>query len=307
MITLNESRFFSNNGRDTLIIYEWIPDTEPAAILQLHHGVSEHIMRYNDFARYMAKQGVFVVGYDCAGHGRSATPENRLNLGEKDGWSALVKDVHDVQQMYAARFPGKPYYILGHSMGSFVVRNYLADYPGAVSGAIISGTGFKPGAVTAAGKAIASLICKLKGSKQVSSMVYDMAMGAYNKGFGPKNGFQWLSRDEAAVEAYAADPLCGGVPTVGLYRDMFSGLNYICSKNAVAGMDKNLPILLVSGSEDPVGDKGAGVGKTADLFKDNGMKKVSTVLYPGGRHEMLNETNKLEVYQLIAKFVLPRK
>ena len=306
MIALSESRILSNNGRDTLIIYEWIPDTEPVAILQLHHGVSEHIMRYNDFARYMAKRGVFVVGYDCAGHGKSVTTENLLNFGEKNGWAALVKDVHDVQQRYAARFPGKPYYILGHSMGSFVVRNYLADYAGAVSGAIISGTGFKPAAVTSAGKAMASLICKIKGSKHVSDMVHAMAMGAYNKDFGPQGGCQWLSRDNAVMEAYMADPLCGGVPTVGLYRDMFGGLGYVCTKDAVSGMDKDLPILLVSGSEDPVGDRGTGVAQTADLFKENGMNNVSTVLYPGARHEMLNETNKQEVYELIAKFVLPR-
>ncbi len=302
MISLSESRILSSNGRDQLRVYEWCPDTEPIAVLQLHHGVSEHIMRYNDFARYLAQKGIFVVGYDCAGHGLSATTENFLNFGDK-GWGILAQDFNAIQEKYAAAFPGKPYYVLGHSMGSFVVRSYLADFPGKVDGAILSGTGFKSSAITGAGKLLASIICSIKGDKHVSKLVHGMAMGSYNKKFGPDGGCQWLSCNDEANNKYAADPLSGGVPTVGLYRDMFSGLGYVCTKECANKMDKDVPVLLISGSDDPVGDFGAGVSATADLLKTAGVKDVRTLLYPGLRHEVLNEKNRSDAYEMILRFM----
>jgi alpha-beta hydrolase superfamily lysophospholipase len=189
-------------------------------------------------------------------------------------------------------------------MGSFLTRTYLCRYPGTIDGAILSGTGQEGAALVAAGKAIASTIANIRGTDAVSPLVHSLSLGAYNKQFAPnRTTADWISRDEAVVDAYLKDPFCSAMPTVGLYRDMLGGLQYIASKRALSQMDPNTPVYIFSGDQDPVGSNGAGVKKVYGYFEQQGTKDLSMKLYAGGRHEMLNEINKEEVYADVLRWL----
>lgn len=182
-------------------------------------------------------------------------------------------------------------------MGSFLTRTYLCRYPGTVDGAILSGTGQENPLLVAGGKLVASLIGHLRGFDTVSALVHDLALGAYNRQFRPnRTTADWISRDEQVVDTYLQDSFCTFTPTVGLYRDMLGGLQYISSEKALSHMDPNTPIYLFSGDQDPVGANGAGVRRVYGYFKDHGTRDLELKLYPGARHETLNETNRMEVY-----------
>ena len=195
------------------------------------------------------------------------------------------------------RFPGAPYFLLGHSMGSFLARTYLCKYPGTVDGCILSGTGQEPPALVAAGKTAASAVCALRGPEAVSGLIDRLSLGAYNKQFKPnRTTADWICRDEAVVDAYLKDPFCTFKPTAGMFRDMMEGLQYISGEEGLANMDPRTPVYLFSGDQDPVGANGAGVRTVYGFFQAHGTRDLTMKLYPGGRHEMLNEINKGEVY-----------
>jgi len=186
---------------------------------------------------------------------------------------------------------------MGHSMGSFLTRTYLCRWPGTVDGAILSGTGQESGGLVGAGKAIASAIAAVKGAAAKSPLVHQLSLGAYNKQFAPnRTPSDWISRDEAVVDAYLKDEYCSHMPSVSMYRDMLGGLQYIASEAALSRMDPKTPVYIFSGDKDPVGSNGAGVKKVYGYFEKHGTGDLSMKLYAGGRHEMLNELNKEEVY-----------
>ena len=182
-------------------------------------------------------------------------------------------------------------------MGSFLTRTYLCRYPGTVDGAILSGTGQESAPLVAAGKALASLIGRFRGSDYVSALVNNLSLGAYNKQFKPnRTTADWICRDEAVVDKYLRDPFCTFKPTAGMFRDMMGGLQYIADRNNLARMDKETPVYFLSGDRDPVGAMGKGVEKVVRMFRKAGCRDVSVKLYPEGRHEMFNELNRDEVY-----------
>ncbi|MCI8761889.1 MAG: alpha/beta hydrolase, partial [Oscillospiraceae bacterium] len=194
-------------------------------------------------------------------------------------------------------FPGAPYFLLGHSMGSFLARTYLCAYPGTVDGCILSGTGQEKPALVAAGKAAARAVCALRGPETVSPLLNKLSLGAYNDQFKPtRTTADWICRDEAVVDAYLKDPFCTFLPTAGMFRDMMGGLQYIAGEDALSQMDPSTPVYLFSGDRDPVGANGEGVKRVYGFFKDHGTADLTMKLYPGGRHEMLNEIGKGEVY-----------
>ena len=274
-----------------------MPQGEPRAVVQIVHGVAEHIGRYDHFARYLADHGFAVCGGDHLGHGKTADGGRYGYFGKKNGWTLVASDVRKLRRLCGERFPGVPYFLLGHSMGSFLARTYLCAYPGTVDGCILSGTGQEKPALVAAGKAVASAICAARGPETVSPLVDKLSLGAYNRQFAPnRTGADWISRDEAVVDAYLKDPLCAFKPTAGMFRDMMEGLQYISSERALAQMDPSTPVYLFSGDRDPVGSNGAGVRRVYGFFKDHGTADLTMKLYPGGRHEMLNEINRGEVY-----------
>lgn len=298
MAKFSEFTFPSSDGQHTCWASQWLPDEgQPRAVVQIVHGVAEYAGRYDHFARFLTGHGFAVCGEDHLGHGKTVTDSKYGYFGKQNGWLTVTADVHQLRQLMGEKFPGIPYILLGHSMGSFLTRTYLCRYPGTVNGAILSGTGQERAALVGIGKAIASLISLLWGPDTVSKLVNDLSLGAYNKQFKPnRTTADWICRDEAVVDKYLQDPFCTFIPTVGMYRDMLGGLQYISSDKALSRMDPNTPVYLFSGGQDPVGSNGVGVKKVHGYFKKYGTKDLSLKLYPGGRHEMLNETNKEEVY-----------
>ena len=293
MTEFTEFTFPSKDGIHKCHVSQWTPDDKPRAVVQIVHGVADYAGRYDHFARYLADHGFVVCGEDHLGHGKTVDDGKYGYFGKKDGWTLVTADVRQLRVLMGEKYPGIPYFLLGHSMGSFLSRTYLCAYPGTVDGCILSGTGQEKPAIVAAGKAVSSVVCALRGPDAVSPL----SLGSYNKQFAPnRTTADWICRDEAVVDAYLKDPFCTFEPTAGLVRDMMGGLQYISSEEALSQMDPSTPVYLFSGDRDPVGANGEGVKKVYGFFKDHGTADLTMKLYPGGRHEMLNEINKGEVF-----------
>ena len=283
-------------GGGTLHCVIWKPEGQPKAVVQLVHGIAEHVGRYADFAAYLTGQGYLVTAEDHMGHGGSisdAAPRGCF-VG---GWSAAVEDVHRLMERVRSEYPGVPYVLMGHSMGSFLVRTFLYTYPDAgLKAAILSGTGWQNGAVLWAGQRMCAAEVKKVGERNPSMKLQKLMFGSYTKRFGPDaSPVAWISSIPEEVRRYEEDPLCGFVPASGLCRDMLEGIGRNQKKENLAAMPKELPVLFVSGEEDPVGGYGKGVKAACAAFRSAGMKDVTLKLYPGGRHEMLHETNREQV------------
>ena len=299
MAKFTEFTFPSCDGQHEIFSSLWLPDEgQPKAVVQLVHGISEYVNRYDSLARYLADHGFAVCGEDHLGHGRTGKQDSKFGyFARHDGWTLVTADVRTLRQRMGEKYPDIPYFLLGHSMGSFLTRTYLCRYPGEVSGAILSGTGQEPSLIVGAGKLLASLISRFRGPEHISPLVHSLALGAYNKQFAPnRTTADWISRDEAVVDTYMADPFCQIMPTVSLYRDMMGGLQYIANPRALSQMDPDTPVYIYSGDQDPVGANGAGVRKVHGFFEAHGTKDLSLKLYEGGRHEMHNELNRGEVF-----------
>ena len=292
MTNMTEFTFLSTDGKTQLHGMRWEPDGGSVrAVLQICHGVAEHIARYDAFARYLNGLGIAVVGHDHLGHGLSL-PEGGtpVYFGENNTWNTVVDDIYVLHQRIRLWYPDVPLCIMGHSMGSFLTRTYLIRYPGTVKAAIIMGTGWQPKAVIAGGMAVAKAVGAVVGENGTSDLVTNLAFGAYNKLFAPnRTSCDWLSADEGNVDAYMADPLCGADATVGLFRQMLSGIRFNQKLSNLRQMDPRIPVLFVAGEKDPVGDCGNGVRRTYQEFRRAGVQDCTLKLYPGLRHEILNE------------------
>lgn len=292
MTNMTEFTFLSTDGKTQLHGMRWEPDGGSVrAVLQICHGVAEHIARYDAFARYLNGLGIAVVGHDHLGHGLSL-PEGGtpVYFGESNTWNTVVDDIYVLHQRIRLWYPDVPLCIMGHSMGSFLTRTYLIRYPGTVKAAVIMGTGWQPKAVIAGGMAVAKAVGAVVGENGTSDLVTNLAFGAYNKLFAPnRTSCDWLSADEDNVDAYMADPLCGADATVGLFRQMLSGIRFNQKLSNLRQMDPRIPVLFVAGEKDPVGDCGNGVRRTYQEFRRAGVQDCTLKLYPGLRHEILNE------------------
>ena len=309
-----EFSFPSADGRTAIHAVEWRPEGAPRAVLQISHGVSEYILRYEPLASFFVRQGMAVVGHDHLGHGLSvAEGAPRLYFGPAGSWEWVVEDLETCRRLVHQRFPGIPQFLLGHSMGSFLARTYLIRYPGTVDAAILSGTGQMSPPVLAAGKLIAAREARKVGPEQSSPVVMRLAFDTYNKRFAPnRTAFDWLSVSTENVDAYVADPLCGGNPTIGLFREMLAGLTFLAKPEHLRQMNRNTPVLFVSGAMDPVGDCGRGVRRVYNAFRHAGVRDVTLRLYPQLRHEIFNEDCREAIYQdlfqwLEARFPLSQK
>ena len=298
MINIEEFTFLSSDGQTRLHAMLWLPEGEIRGILQIAHGVAEHVARYDGFARYLCARGIAVAGHDHLGHGKSlpdgATP---VYFGAQDGWQHAVDDIHALHQRLQEEFPNMPLCIMGHSMGSFLTRSYLIRYPGTVKGAILMGTGQNPDAMLVGGKALASVLARKVGRENASDVVEKLAFGAYNKAFAPnRTGYDWLSVSEENVDAYIADPLCGGMASTGLFLELLDGMAFIKKPANLRHMNMATPVLFISGDRDPVGGMGKGVRAACDSFRRAGVRDAELKLYPGLRHEILNEDCRAQVY-----------
>ncbi|MBQ3938957.1 MAG: lysophospholipase [Clostridia bacterium] len=297
MPNLTEFTFPSSNGRTDIRVRKWEPNSAPRGIVQIAHGVAEYSDRYDGFMQFLAEKGFIAAANDHLGHGRSIADESDLGFfADKDGWDLVVSDMHKLHELLTAEHPELPFFLFGHSMGSFLTRTYLIKYPDELTGAIICGTGQQSPALVGAGSAMAKLVCALRGAKHKSNMLNNTAFGSYNKGFEPiRTSCDWLSRDTANVDKYVADPLCGFVPTAGLFRDMMGGIAFIGKQENIGKMRKDLPVFFIAGAKDPVGESGEGVKRAYNAFLEAGMKDVRLKLYDDCRHELLNELNRDEV------------
>lgn len=299
MANVQEFFYPSVDGVHQVHAVVWRPESgEVKGVVQLVHGICEYILRYDPFAQYLASQGYAVVGNDHLGHGKTAKgPEE---YGYFTQWWDLVRDVRELQLQIKKSYPEVPYFMLGHSMGSFVTRTFLIDYPGSLTGAILSGTGQEPGLTVAAGK----LLTGMGDPRKTNKLFYNLSIGAYNKKFAPtRTSADWICRDERVVDAYLADPLCNFPTKAGMNHAMMEGLQYVADRKNLDKMDKDLPVYFFAGDQDPVGAMGKGVNKVARWFREVGMKEVTVKLYPGGRHEMLNEINRDEVFADVAAWL----
>ncbi len=296
---IRTTHFHYPSARDGCSIHalEWAPEGPPRGIVHLVHGISEHIGRYDETARFLAEHGFLVCGEDHLGHGRTVTDGSHGFFAPENGWTLAARDVRALRKLEGARHPNLPYFLLGHSMGSFLTRTYLILWPGTVSGAVLMGTGQEPAPLVALGKRISALECRRLGPRGVSPLVHTLSLGTYNRRFRPsRTPSDWLSRDPAEVDAFLADPLCQSRPTVSLFRDMMGGLQLIARRDQLARMDPSVPVCFLSGQEDPVGGMGRGVEQVVRMFQDAGCRDLSLHLYPGARHELFHEQNRREVW-----------
>lgn len=303
-----EFSFLSTDGETTIHGVSWMPEKEVVAVLQICHGMVEYIERYEPFAEYLTERGFFVVGHDHLGHGKSVLSEDKLGFfHDKDGNHCLIEDIHQVRSAVQETNPGFPYFIMGHSMGSFLVRQYLTEHGNGLDGAIIMGTGHHSMPELVAGRLLCRIIAAVKGWDYRSSFVKKMAMGSFNKHFQPeKTGAEWLSRDEEITGAYAKDPLCSFDFTINAYFHMFGGMMKLMHTSSIRKIPVNLPVLFVAGREDPVGNMGKSVIKVYNAYKKNNIQDVKIKLYKDDRHEILNELDRENVYDDIYRWMEKR-
>ena len=290
----------STDSKNNLNVIIWETEKEPIGVLQIVHGMAEYIDRYDNFAKYMTEHGFNVIGHDHLGHGHSVSDERDYGFfAEENGDKIIIEDMHSVTQYAREKWEELPNFILGHSMGSFCLRQYLTKYSNDVFGAIIMGTGWIPSAAALLGKTIATNTCKSKGSHTVNPLLIKLTLEPYNKPFAPaRTNCDWLSRDEKQVDLYVNDKLCGFDFTAGAYKDFFTVLEKIAKNRQLIGMRKSLPILITSGSVDPVGGKKA-CEKLNAQYKRCGINDVTLKLWENDRHEILNELDKSDVYRYI--------
>jgi alpha-beta hydrolase superfamily lysophospholipase len=299
-----------NFGAD-IFAYAWLPDAprHVVGLVQIAHGMAEHAGRYEPFARFLCDAGYGVYANDHRGHGRTAGSLQRVGyFADRDGWQQVVADMAALTDIVNERHSGLPVFFLGHSMGSFLLRTYAARYGDRLSGAILSATGGDPGFLGKVGMMIARWECFRKGKTARSPLLNKLSFGGFNKAFKPnRTEFDWLSRDERVVDAYIADPYCGGVFTAGFFVDLLGGIRFINSPAGIDAIPKDLPFLFVSGAQDPVGKDTLGVRQVADAYTRAGISDVAVRFYDGARHEVLNETNRETVYRDILDWIDARR
>ena len=303
---------FTFYGEDGCKIHglKWLPGGEIKALLVINHGMAEHIARYDGFAAFMASRGIAVFGEDHRGHGKTAGgPEEYGIFSEQRGWLNVLEDIRTLCLNTVSENPGLPLFMLGHSMGSFLTRHYLSLYGSELKGAVISGTGSSGKVQLWAAGLVAGAECRFKGVRHVSTLLDKLSFGSYNKPFkGPEaTGFEWLCSDPDQVKIYTEDPACGFVSRSALYRDLFKALKVINRESCFRSTPDDLPLLLFSGDDDPVGGKkGEGVRHAAERYKASGSRDVTLILKEGQRHECLNEPGKEKLYREIYDWLTAR-
>lgn len=286
----------------------WMPQDGAKAVIQIAHGMAEHGERYEDFANYLCEKGFAVMVNDHIGHGKSVTDDENLGyFGETKGWDVLVEDERALTELIKAEFVGLPIVFFGHSMGSFVAREYIRRYgrDDKIKAAIFCGTsGKNPASAMAIN--IAGAIAKVKGSKHRSEFINKIAFGPYNAKTEKRTAFDWLSTDTQQVDKYIADKYCGFLFTAAGYKDLFTILTKVSGSDWYSEVCNVIPILVISGEDDPVGAYGKGVKQVYNDLINAGKKDVTLKLYPGMRHEILNEVENAKVYEDIAAWTLSK-
>lgn len=301
--------FLSTDGKTRINGMIWWPDEQPKAVVQLVHGMAEHIMRYEPFARYLNGKGFVVCGHDHLGHGKSVVDASQLgHLPVKNGHRILVADVGRMRDAMHDRLDAdSPYFLFGHSMGSFVVRSYISSCGEGLAGCVVCGTGHIPPATSKAGNALAHAIARVRGEDYISKLLGNLSVGAYAKALeDPQTPLDWLSHNRDNVSAYIADDLCGFPFSAGGNASLTALTAEVCDRRCCARVPKDLPLLYVAGDGDPVGDMGKGVRIAAQMAEEAGSTDVTCKIYEHMRHEILNEDDYQRVFDDIATWMEDR-
>lgn len=296
----DEFYFPSKDGNTEIHSIEWKPEKQVKAVLQICHGMMEYIGRYDEFAQFLCDRGYYVVGNDHLGHGKSVQDKSQYGFfSEKYGNVCVLGDIHTLRQRTMKKYPDVPYFILGHSMGSSLLRQYIQMYGNGLAGVVLMGTVADHGkAALVFGSRLCRMMAFFRGWHYRSRLVDNLALGSFNKKFKPaRTQADWVTSDYEHLEKYASDPLCTFRFTVNAHYNMFLGMMSSQRKESVYMIPKNLPVLFVSGAEDPVGDFGKGVRKIYEKYRAAGIQDAALRLYTGDRHEILNETDRQQVYE----------
>jgi len=296
-----ESWMTMSDGVD-IYVNKWVPDKmQPRAIVQLSHGMVEHIGRYDEFATYLMNRQIIVYGNDHRGHGKTGENQGQLGyLADQDGFSRTTEDLYELSKQIKSEHPHLPLFLFGHSMGSFLARKYIQTDSPAIDGVILSGTGYFDRLTTQTAKGIARLLP----ARDQSPFMNFLAFGSYNKRIpNQTTPFDWLTRDQTAVEKYMADPHTGYIPTARFFYDLMTGLGHIHNQKENQAIRPDLPMLFISGDADPVGNYAKGIWKTAHHYDRLGIEKIQVMLFVDGRHELLSELNKQEVFGVMYDWI----
>lgn len=296
--------YLSSDKEHNIAYYVWTPEIPPVAVLQISHGMCEFMERYEEFAFYLTERGIVVCGSDHLGHGNSASAEDRGFFGRTGGDGHLVDDIEGLRLIMRRRYRSLPYILLGHSMGSFIARVYMVKYSDALDGVILSGTSGGDVPIKF-GLFISGLLIKLRGERYRSKWLKNLTSKDNNKRFkSEKNTVSWLSKDENIRGKYLADERCSFIFTVRGYNVMFKLLRDISAEDWAPSVPKGLPVFIISGADDPVGNYGTGVQLVCDRLQDAEIYDLSMKLYPGCRHEILNEIERETVYSDICDWIM---
>jgi len=299
-----EFYYDSQSNANKIHVVKWVPEGTPLCVVQIVHGMAEHMGRYEEFAVFLTKQNIMVVGADILGHGLSVGENPPGYFCEETPGKVLVEDVRTLKNIVSEEYPGIPYILFGHSMGSFIVRNFIYSYSEEVDGAILSGTGMLPKTLLNAMKLLLRVVTMICGSRHVSPFVNKLAFGGYLKRVeNPRTKSDWLSTDHEQVQVFLRDPLCGFTFTLNGFKGLEELIRGLHEKQKIAGIKKDFPMYFIYGEEDPVGDYSISAYSSCKMYMDAGMKRISNKAYPGKRHELLHEDIRREVMQDILMWI----
>ncbi|MCC8101850.1 MAG: alpha/beta hydrolase [Clostridiales bacterium] len=274
--------YLSSDRKTKIHFHEWLPEGHPKAVVQVSHGITEHIGRYGKLADALVEKGYAVAGNDHLGHGKSEKPEYYR-------WEYLVKDTRRLQEYLKQQYPTVPYYNIGFSLGSFIVRDLLARYPDSTDAVILIGTGFQNSTQISFAKAIAGVEAKRVGDGNRSKLIQTLSFDTYNRYFRPnKTEFDWLCESTDGINDYMRDEVCGKYMPAGLFRELLRGMLVTGGRENIGKISRELSILFLSGENDPVGEMGKGVERLMNAYKAAEINDVSLNFYPG-RHDILHE------------------
>ncbi|NOX68585.1 MAG: alpha/beta hydrolase [Gammaproteobacteria bacterium] len=291
---LCERRVLEADDNHRILVDCWYPEGDVRALVHVFHGLSEHATRYDRFARQCTAHGYVVVAHNHRGHGENCAPDRLGHYADDNGWNRVVNDAVQVQQDLVRRFPNLPLILFGHSMGSYIAQSFMLRHAENVSALVLSASTWPNRTQLRLGRLLATIAVWVSGPQKKSATLNKMGFGDFNERFAPnRTEFDWLSRDNTEVDKYVADPLCGVPSSNQLWKDLLGGLLEISSARSVARVP-DIPILILGGELDPVGGSER-LQALADAYRTNGHSRVTLNVYPNGRHEMLNETNRQDV------------
>lgn len=303
---MRKEEFYYDSYGNTNKIHaiKWVPEGTPLCIVQIVHGMAEHVGRYDEFATFLTDRNIMVVGADHLGHGLSMGENPPGYFCEQQPDRVLVEDVRNLKNIIRKEYIDIPYIMFGHSMGSFITRNFIHTYSSEIDGVILSGTGMLPKALLTVMKALVNVLILAKGSRYKSAFADKIAFGGYRDRIdNPQTDYDWLSTDREKVKEYLQDSLCGFTFTLNGFKGLAGLLSGLYDREKIATIEKNFPMYFIYGDQDPVGDYGKSAYKSCCVYTDAGMNRVTCKVYPGKRHELLHEDIREKVMEEIYAWI----